>query len=598
MSLAATCKVSIAFADGPLVVSPTWTDVTAYVRSVRTNRGRNNELDDFQAGTATVVLENVDRRFDPDYSSGAYYPNVKVRRQIKIEGVYSAVTYPIFRGVVQSWGQDWPVHNRDATCMVQAVDLFGILATWDLPNTAGEMYALSLSPSAWLPLDDSDNVARDRVSGYFGNYPSDRESVDALEPLGDGASQFGPGALIVNGSWGSSTDSTVAFLVKDPVDGGVDLVNVASSAGFLFAETSGGGVRGVFNIPPDTAEVTGGNVLGTTSHVVLVRSGTTVTLYVNGVSIGSDTDGALTAAFVPTSVTVNDLNSTITATSFDEVMVFHGTALTATQAGLLADAELTGWASQTADARITRVLDLLDVPSGLYSTAAASSSVGVFQAGSDALSYLQTVARSDQGRLFVNRSGVITFHPKTTDMGASAAATFADDGTASSVRYSGFGLEHDDRLIYNDVTVTGVESEATSANATSQGTYSIRSLSVRTALPLNSACRDVAQAYVARFADPQTRGKGWTVHPERALNGSATLGYATVLGRELGDVVSLKRTPPVGSTITKSVSVTSIGHDIDIPEGRWQVNFAGAPAYTTASFRWGTSNWDGADTWS
>jgi len=64
--------VEIAFDDGPYVASPTWTDVSQYVRRMSIDRGRSDDWADFN-GTATVVLNNRTRLFDPYYTSGTYY---------------------------------------------------------------------------------------------------------------------------------------------------------------------------------------------------------------------------------------------------------------------------------------------------------------------------------------------------------------------------------------------------------------------------------------------------------------------------------------------------------------------------------------------
>ena len=40
-------------------------DVTEYVKSVQLRRGRSGSLDNFEAGSATIVLNNNDRGFDP-----------------------------------------------------------------------------------------------------------------------------------------------------------------------------------------------------------------------------------------------------------------------------------------------------------------------------------------------------------------------------------------------------------------------------------------------------------------------------------------------------------------------------------------------------
>jgi hypothetical protein len=627
MALQGQCRVYIGFSDGPLVASPTWTEVTSWVREVSTNRGRSNELDDFQAGTAQVVLDNRDRRFDPDYASSPYTGNIKVRRQIKIEGVYSGVTYPIFRGVIQSWQQQYHIAGRDATTVVQAADLFNILATWDLPLTAHEAAVRALSPTAFWALDDSDDTMRDRYQVANGVYGSQRESVAALETGGQGASrhhaEIYKATTSTIGTFGpvSTTSTNITSIVAIVKLNGFDAYQtgfIAYDDAVVFVRVASSGSEQIelcvdsFRQPTliyGSTQVSAANAglnEETVYHLAVVRNGANATVYLNGTSVATSTtlstgSWAIASGTIGRGPSGTDLISGIGRFHemfMDEVAIWQGTALTGTQVSNIS-AAVAGWVSDTADGRINRVLTLLGVPAGLISLGAASSSVGKFEGDTDALSYLLSVARSDQGRLFVNRSGVITFQPKTTDMGASAVVTFADDATASSVRYNGFAFDYDDRLIYNNIETIGTEdARASVINSTSQATYSIRSLTVDTELPSASACRDVSEKLVSRYADPQTRGRQWTCHPERPLWGSATLGYASVLGRELGDIVSVKRTPPVGSTITKTVQITSISHDINIPEGSWNVTFGGSPAYTTAAFRWGTSNWGGSDGWS
>lgn len=605
MALSATCRVYIAFSAGPLVASPTWTEVTSYVRSVRTSRGRSNELDDFGAGTCTVVLDNRDRRFDPDYASGPYFGNLLPRRQIKVEGFHSGGIYPIYRGLVQSWVQDYPAVGRDARTTVQATDLFGLLATWDLPETAHELAVRALTPLSWWQLDDEDNIARDSLGGNHGYYSGSRTKVDAI-----GAA---PGASRVDTTPDTITGPEIGN-APAVVTGTANTVTVlmrGQATNVTFADLRGRSRMSVRSTGQETTaqfiDFTGvvitaaGNqvVDGEAHHVAAVRSGTTVKLFIDGVEISSDTDAGATSTLDSTGIKFGKtFESVFNDVTMSQVAVWDS-ALAAADIAILADAALTGWAKQRVEERMTRVLDLLGVPSALRSLPASSSSVGPFEGGTDALSYIQALARSDQGRVFVSRSGVITFHPKTTDMGAASYITFADDSTASAVRYKGFELELDDRLIYNEVTVAGTgEATFTARNTTSITTYSRRGLARDTELPSSAACQDVAEKFVSRYAAPATRGRSWTVAPERTLVGSTTRAYTQVLAAELGDVVTVKRTPPLGSAVSKTVQITSIVHEIDIPGGRWDVNFAGAPVDTASSFRWGTSNWGGTQGWS
>ena len=90
--------IYIAFDDSPYTASPAWTEITQYVRGFSTHRGRSSDFDQFDTGTAQLVLDNRDRRFDPFYTSGPYYGKLLPRRQIRIIGQAGGTNYDVFRG--------------------------------------------------------------------------------------------------------------------------------------------------------------------------------------------------------------------------------------------------------------------------------------------------------------------------------------------------------------------------------------------------------------------------------------------------------------------------------------------------------------------
>src|SRR5262245_24053924 len=51
--------------DNATAATPNWNDASSYVRSFDVSRGRENELDEIGAGTASIVLDNRTRVFDP-----------------------------------------------------------------------------------------------------------------------------------------------------------------------------------------------------------------------------------------------------------------------------------------------------------------------------------------------------------------------------------------------------------------------------------------------------------------------------------------------------------------------------------------------------
>ena len=124
--------VEIAFGYAPLV-TPVWTDVSAYARSFAISRGRSHELDTMPASTMSMTLSNADGRFDPSYTSGAYNPNVLPMVPVRVRAVYNSVTYNLFRGFVEAWPQLWPA-LKDATVELRAVDASKLLSRAHIIN--------------------------------------------------------------------------------------------------------------------------------------------------------------------------------------------------------------------------------------------------------------------------------------------------------------------------------------------------------------------------------------------------------------------------------------------------------------------------------
>lgn len=59
-------------------------DVTSRVRSVAIARGKNRDLDRFNAGELTVQFNNTDRAFDPLYSASPFAGNIVPRRDVRV----------------------------------------------------------------------------------------------------------------------------------------------------------------------------------------------------------------------------------------------------------------------------------------------------------------------------------------------------------------------------------------------------------------------------------------------------------------------------------------------------------------------------------
>lgn len=103
---------------------PVWNDISSYVRSINIERGKSNELDSYSTGTASVVLDNRSRAFEPEYSSSPYYGQIEPFGKLKI------VTkgYTEFVGVIDNWSFAYESKGFNATAQIQANDNLASLA--------------------------------------------------------------------------------------------------------------------------------------------------------------------------------------------------------------------------------------------------------------------------------------------------------------------------------------------------------------------------------------------------------------------------------------------------------------------------------------
>lgn len=109
-------------------------DVTPEVRSVSVRRGRSRELERYQAGAATVDLDNSQRKYDPSAGTAItqYGASMRPRKEVVIQ----TAGVPIFTGVVDDWDLAYSL-NGDHIASVKVTDGFVFLANQDIePHTA------------------------------------------------------------------------------------------------------------------------------------------------------------------------------------------------------------------------------------------------------------------------------------------------------------------------------------------------------------------------------------------------------------------------------------------------------------------------------
>jgi hypothetical protein len=134
-------------------------DITDRVRSVSIGRGKNRDLDRFNAGVLSVELNNEDRAFDPLYTSSPFAGNIVPRRDIRVLAESTAVQYV---GKVLDWNFSYEPNGRQIASL-QAADGLTFLAQQDLTAgtataqlTGARVNAVLSQASVDWPVDDRD----------------------------------------------------------------------------------------------------------------------------------------------------------------------------------------------------------------------------------------------------------------------------------------------------------------------------------------------------------------------------------------------------------------------------------------------------------
>lgn len=224
--------------------------------------------------------------------------------------------------------------------------------------------------------------------------------------------------------------------------------------------------------------------------------------------------------------------------------------------------------SQLSGARVNAILDRaeVDFPAALrdVETGQTTLQADTISAGTDVLSYLQLVAKTEAGRLFAAADGVLTFLERDSAVDTSNVPQFRDDGTG--IPYEDIAVTVGSDLLFNRAVVTRIGGTTQiEDNAASQALYDIRTLT-QSDLLFNSDvdAESYAEYLVNKYATPEVRFSTVTV----SLASLTTEQAATVCGIELGDPIQVVYTPPGGTQIDRYVLVEGVEHSIDTSNHR------------------------------
>jgi hypothetical protein len=184
--------------------------------------------------------------------------------------------------------------------------------------------------------------------------------------------------------------------------------------------------------------------------------------------------------------------------------------------------------------------------------------------GTTALSYLQLVANSEFGTLFLSKDGKITFRernsvPNIPDI------VFSDEvvaGAYTGIQFADVNIVYGSENLYNRIILENADifpEEAFAEDADSQAVYGPRTLSQSGLLIQEpEQLQFLADFFLARYKEPQYRFETVTV----VLDTLTTINQDKVLDLEIGDIVLVRFEPSdIPPAIEQYVRIIGINHD-------------------------------------
>lgn len=612
-----------------------WTDISAYVYNGTITRGSTRvqgPLITYQAGTASLLLDNTSGRFDPDNLSGPYVTTSITRTVSFNSGSGLWIAPPDITGTlkVECWGAGAGGSGPGGGAgggggggEYAAEPALAILPGQSLTYSAGAPGSGSTAQgtgggdTTFGPVTAHGGNASPVLGGGGGGGSGSTNSVHhngghggtgtgagAQGGGGGGGGSGGPGSAGhagANSSGNHGGAGGTAVTGGGPgADGGSFTNHPEKGSTPLFAPGGGGGggasaILGGSGRGGDGAagQVTLTYTLtGTMSQllpmvpiqVTATFSGTTYPLFYGYADGWFDT--------TPTGTGPYYSEATLNATDGFKVLA----GITLPTVGVAGAGEDTG-------ARVARLLDAARWPASQRDIATGDTTLQATTFGGDPLSLAQLATDSEAGQLYVSGDGNVTFRNRrallTEARSTTPQAVFGDlPGTVQAAGTELFFADvtraDDDTTLANDVQATrvgGTLQEATDQGSAAQflfpRTYARSDLIQQddpTALQWAQWVLYVSAGAENRFdaidVDPTSDGNGDATYPQ-ALTQAA---WAAALGREIGDRIQIWRRPPNAGTVTKDCFITGITHTFDASASTWLTSWTLASAAKYGSF--------------
>lgn len=494
-----------------------------------------------------------------------------------------------FSGFVDEWPVQWPTGGDNySSVSVTAVDLMARLGRMPELASVIEETVRRDGPRFYFPLAEEEgattvadatgsaaSLAVKRVGSggllTFGSAtgpPTDGRSAPQFVPRSPTSGYYLTGTVDGLGGWYGAISLEVALLTSATVDQSALSLRDIYGSSVRIGTTAAGKAR------VTVTDVWSGSTWSATStatvadgvhHHVAVTLGysagvATLTLYVDGAA-----DGSVSIPGVWITGTLLDVGGTSVGSMFSGTLshvagylsVLSGATLSAHYSAITS-----GYSGEGVAARQERVLGWAGVPSALYSLDTTDGLVGHADCtGWTPLEYLQRLAMTEGGPLFVDTAGVLRQHSRSRIYGAIPALSVAADSVDPDSLTMTLGLDG----LANSVAVTRhrgpTQRVSSAASITAYGLEGVdlEVLSLTDADALNAAGWRLSRGSEPVLTTPQVGLDPLT----------DTTHTSAILDLDVGSVLSLTGLPSQAPSSAASLVVQGYSEYIGI--GGWSV---------------------------
>jgi len=226
---------------------------------------------------------------------------------------------------------------------------------------------------------------------------------------------------------------------------------------------------------------------------------------------------------------------------------------------------------QLSNVRLSAVLDLpeVDFPIAQRNISTGTQTLGgasafTVEEGTNVLDYCNQINLAEQGRLFMARTGDLTFEPRIGNTLSQPVANFHDDGT--NIPYDSVGITFEADQVVNRaaVAIKGGTQEV-AEDLTSQAKYFIQTTSITDSLLHN----DTAALALANYLlEPEPEARYTSLGTN--LNKLTTVQRDAVAIIDIGNTISIEKSFASGTGTTQlaqELAVEGIEHTITVSGG-------------------------------